>query len=267
MERLMVIRLVAQGCNAELWLNGLPVASVSPQAPQVVVPVHEAACVGPNRLELVVDAAGQAGISSLRRTETALLDMAAQVQLLLPRMGTSIDESKTRTLARMEWTCPRGEALSLPVRRMHDAELPIRLPRWRWLDAPVVAQPSAELKLLAHGFVTGLARDLARGQCESFMAATRLRTEELALAYQRSPESEATRLREWLEQMYASSRLVWQPLAPEEVQLRPLAGGRLLECLGGDGRGALTTVPDEQGNTLVLPLKLSVVEGRFYVLR
>jgi hypothetical protein len=56
-------------------------------------------------------------------------------------------------------------------------------------------------------------------------------------------------------------------LAPEETTLRPLAGGRLLECLGGDGRAALTTMPDKLGNTLALPLKLSVVEGRFYVLR
>ena len=115
--------------------------------------------------------------------------------------------------------------------------------------------------------MSGLARDLARGQTDSFMTATRLRTEELAVAYQRSPESEAARLREWLEQMYAVSRLVWQPLMPEEMRLRPLAGGRLLECLGGDGRAALTTVPDKAGDVLALPLKVSVVEGRFYVLR
>jgi len=99
------------------------------------------------------------------------------------------------------------------------------------------------------------------------MTATLLRTEEVALAYQRSPDAEAARLREWLEQMYAVSGLVWQPLTPEEMRLRPLAGGRLLECLGADGRAALTTIPDKAGNVLALPLKLSVVEGRFYVLR
>ena len=261
----MVIKLVAQGCTAEAWLNGMPMARVTPLAPQAVVPAHEVALAGANRLELVIGpesgTANPAGASA-----TAAHEMAAQVHLLLPRMGSAIDEAQARTLARLDWACAAGEPLALPARRLQEAELPIRVPRWRWLDAPVV-QPTAALRLQAHSFVGGLARDLARGQTDSFMAATRLRTEELALAYQRSPESETARLREWLEQMYASSRLVWQPLVPEELQLRPLAGGRLIECLGGDGRAALTTVPDKAGNSVALPLKLSVVEGRFYVLR
>jgi hypothetical protein len=265
MERLMVIKLDGQGCTAEAWLNGLPVARVTPLTPLAVVPVHEVALAGANRLELVVGPdAGVAGAAVL--LQIAPHAMAAQVHLLLPRIGHAIDEAQARTLARLEWSCAAGDPLTLPARCVQEAELPIRFPRWRWLDAPVV-QATPALAPQAHAFVCGLARDLARGQTESFMAATRLRTEELAMAYQRSPESEAVRLREWLDQMYASSCLVWQPLAPDEMQLRPLAGGRLLECLGGDGRAALTTMPDKAGNTLALPLKLSVVEGRFYVLR
>jgi hypothetical protein len=265
MERLMVIRLVGRGCTAEAWFNGLPLARVTPLASEAVVPVHETALTGLNRLELIVGPDSGAS-SAAALLQTAPHAMAAQAQLLLPRVGTAIDEVQTRSLAQVEWACAVGEPFSLPSRQVHDADLPIQFPRWRWLDAPVV-QPNAALTQQAHVFVSGLARDLARGQTDSFMTATRLRTEELALAYQRSPESEAARLREWLEQMYAVSRLVWQPLAPEEMRLRPLAGGRLLECLGSDGRAALTTVPDKAGNVLALPLKLSVVEGRFYVLR
>ena len=265
MERLMVLKLVGQGCTAEAWFNGLPVARVTPLAPQAVVPAHEAALTGVNRLELVVGPdSGAAGAAAL--LQTAPHAMAAQVHLLLPRMGSVIDETQARTLARLEWACAAGDPLALPARQAQDVDLPIRFPRWRWLDAPVV-QGTPALNQQAHGFITGLARDLARGQTDSFLMATRLRTEELALAYQRSLESETARLREWLEQMYASSRLMWQPLVPEEIRLRPLAGGRLLECLGGDGRAALTTMPDKTGNTLALPLRLSVVEGRFYVLR
>ena len=265
MERLMVIKLNGQGCTAEVWLNGLPVARVTPLTPSSIVPVHDAALAGANRLELVVGPdSGAAGAAAL--LETAPHAMVAQVHLLLPRTGHAIDETQARTLVQLEWSCAAGESLTLPARRVQDAELPIRFPRWRWLDAPVV-QPTPALARQAQAFVGGLARDLARGQTESFMAATRLRTEELAIAYQRSPESEAIRLREWLDQMYASACLVWQPLAPDEMQLRPLAGGRLLECLGGDGRAALTTMPDKAGNILALPLKLSVVEDRFYVLR
>ena len=265
MERLMVIKLVAQGCTAEAWFNGLPMARVSPLAPEIVVPAHEAALTGMNRLELVVGP-GSGAAAAAAALQTAPHAMAAQVHLLLPRVGSSVDETQARRLAHLQWACAAGEPLSLPVRQTREADLPIRFPRWRWLDAPVV-QPTPALTQQAHAFVCGLARDLARGQTESFLAATRLRTEELALAYQRSPDAETARLREWLEQMYAAASLVWQPLLPAETQLRPLVGGRLLECLGGDGRAALTTVPDKVGSTLALPLKLSVVEGRFYVLR
>lgn len=265
MDRLLVVRLSGAGCTAEAWLNGLPIARVTPLAPLAVIPAHEAALAGTNRLELVVGPdSGAASAAAL--LQTAPHAMSAQVHLLLPRIGSAIDEAQARDLAHLEWSCAAGEPLELPVRRQLDADLPLRFPRWRWLDAPVV-QPTAALTQQAHGFVSGLARDLARGQTESFMAATRLRTEELAVAYQRSPESETARLREWLEQMHTSSRLVWRPLGAEEMQLRPLAGSRLLECLATDGRAALTTMPDPSGDTLALPLKLSVVEGRFYVLR
>jgi len=265
MERLMVVKLAAQGCTAEAWLNGLPVARVTPSAPEAVLPAHEAALAGSNRLELVVGPdSGVADAAAL--LQTAPHAMAAQVHLLLPRIGRPADETEARTLARLDWTCDAGAPLTLPARLHQDADLAIRFPRWRWLDAPVV-QSTPALRQQAHAFVAALARDLARGQTDSFMTATRLRTEELALAYQRSPESEVARLREWLEEMYASSRLVWQPLAPDEMQLRSLAGGRLLECLGTGGRAALTTLPDKAGKTLALPLKLAVVEGRFYVLR
>lgn len=261
-ERLMVVRLVAQGCTAEAWFNGMPVARVNPRVPDHIVPVHEASLVGPNRMELMIEPDTEPDAPPV----TAAAPMSARLQLLLPRMGAPIDDAQVRTLAEVDWTCQAGDALTLPIQRVLQPDLPVRFPRWRWLDAPV-PQVTPALVQQAYTFVMGLARDLARGQTESFLAATRLRTEELALAYQRSPESESARLREWLEQLYASSALVWQPLTAEEFRLRRLAGSRLLECLGGDGRAALTTVPDKEGRRFALPLKLSVVEGRFYVLR
>jgi hypothetical protein len=265
MERLMVIKLVGQGCTAEAWLNGLPMARITPLAPQAVVPVHEAALAGANELQLVVGPdSGSAQAAAL--LQTAPHPMAVQVHLLLPRTGGAVDEAQARTLAQLDWACDAGQPLTLPARERQVVDLAIRFPRWRWLDAPVV-QTTPALTLRAHAFIWSLARDLARGQTDSFLAATRLRTEEFALAYQRSIETETARLRESLEQMYASSSLVWRPLAPEDLRLRPLADGRLLECLGADGGAALTTVPDKLGHVLALPLKLSVVEDRFYVLR
>lgn len=265
MERLMVLQLESGGCPAEVLLNGMPVAALGPLGGRVCIAVHEYTLAGKNQLALVICPAPQ-GQQAVAQPRVAIGPTWARARLVLIRKGQGTADANARALASVEWGAEEGKSYEAPTIQSVDVDLPVAFPRWRWLDAPVVRLTPA-LTQQAHAFVTGLARDLARGQTESFMAATRLRTEELALAYQRSPESEAARLRESLEQMYASSRLVWQAWTPEEMQLQPLVDGRLLECLGMDGRAALTTMPDKAGNTVALPLKLSVVEGRFYVLR
>lgn len=277
MERLLVLKLAAQGCTAAAWCNGVRVAQAGGGASGVTsgvtsvvtsvvsVAVHEYALAGSNRLELVVEPDAPVADTAVP-PEPAAQAMSAQLHLLLPRIGAPVDEGQARTLAQLSWQVAAGEPLALPARRTQEAELPIRFPRWRWLDAPVV-EPTPALHVRAHAFLTTLMRDLARGQTDSFMAATRLRTEELALAYQRSPDEEAVRLRSSLAELYASARLRWQPLMAEDLRLRSLAGGRLLECLNAQGQAALTTLPDAHGSALALPLRLSVVEGRFYVLR
>ena len=105
------------------------------------------------------------------------------------------------------------------------------------------------------------------GKPDRFLAATRLRTEEIALAYQRRPEDETQRLRDHLLALHAEGRLKWRPLTPEALVLRPIAAGRLLECLGADGGPALSTEPDDQGRSLSLPLRVTAVDGKLYVLR
>lgn len=265
MERLMVMRLTALGCHAEAWLNGLPVARVGPNDPAVTLPVHELAQSGLNRLELVVE---PDALPPALGAEPAVAahDRAARMALLLPRVGALIDEQNVRSLGAAEWGRPAGQPAALPAREVHEVELPVRFPRWRWLDAPVLTVTPA-LRKQALDFVLGLAGDLARGQTEGFLAAARLRTEELALAYQRSPQDETARLRTALEAAHAAGRLVWQPVKPETFALVPLAGSRLLDCRGEAGAPALQTLPDREGQVLSLPLRLSFVEGRFYVLR
>ena len=107
MDRLMVIKLVGQGCTAEAWFNGMPMARITPTAPQAVVPAHEAALAGSNRLELVVAPDGGAEHAAAL-LQTAPHAMAAQVHVLLPRLGRPVDENEVRTLARLDWACDAG---------------------------------------------------------------------------------------------------------------------------------------------------------------
>lgn len=266
MERLMLLQLQAQGVAAEAWLNGVMVARAGPGRPLVSVPVHEYALAGRNQIELRIAPRPPDQQDLPPELHWAEQPLIAAASILLPRIGAPADELQARSLATCSWSADEGDAIRLPDVETVEVDLPLKFPRWRWLDAPPV-EPGAALRLQVLAFLQQLALDLARGQTESFLAATRLRTEELALAYQRSPDQELLRLRSQLERLYAAKRLQWQPLQASGLQLRALAGGRLLECLDAQGEPALRTAPDAGGSLLALPLRLAIVEGKIYVLR
>ena len=269
MERLLVIKLDAVDCEAEARLNGVALARVNAARPNLTMPVHEYTMAGINRLELVVwPRAAHIPDRPALPPEPRMGDgkRAVQLRVLLPRTGSLADEGNARSLAQLDWAAPAGLAYEAPLLLTQDLQLPVNFPRWRWLDAPMT-EPTPTLHAQAMALLQSLGADLAAGQAESFIAAARLRTEELALAYQRRPEEETPRLHEHLLALHAAGRLKWQALTAEGLVLRSLAGGRLLECLDAAGSPALRTEPDADGRSFMMPMRLSAVEGKLYVLR
>lgn len=271
MERLLVVKLDAQDCAAELWLNGVPLVRADADRPRVVMPVHEYTAAGENRLELVV---WPHATTTLPGTEPPPLPLVAdgrtvaQAHVLLPRVRSVADEANARSLAQLTWAPVQGTAYEAPHRLAQDVVLPVSFPRWRWLDAPLLPQTpedAAPLQAAALALVQQLGADLAAGELDRVLATLRLRTEELAVAYLRQPSDETARLRERFAQWHGEGRLVFAPVTA--VVLRPIAGGRLYECLGVDGGPALVTLPDAHGRVIALPLRVAAVEGKLYVLR
>ena len=74
------------------------------------------------------------------------------------------------------------------------------------------------------------------------------------------------RFRLHIQQLHAAKPL--KPVLPAAAKmiLRPVAGGRLLECLAPGG-GPLLSSPVAGGGTASWPLRLASVDGRFYVVR
>lgn len=267
MDRLLVVKLSVVDCEAEVLLNGIPLGRANAARTRLVVPAHEYTLSGENRLELVVWPAPpvaaeppqqQALVADGRRSAEALI--------LLPRAGHVADEAQARTLAQVRWAPPAREAYTAPVRLAETVSLPVSFPRWRWVDAPLLElTPALHAQVLA--FVQTVAVALARGDTAPLLAAIRLRLDELAAAYLKPP---AELLQQWQAQMaalHAYGALAFEPIADDGLLLRPIAGGRLLECLNAEGQPALSAAPDAQGQVLQLPLRVTVVEGKVYVLR
>jgi hypothetical protein len=264
MERLLVLRLEAVDCQAEALLNGVPLARVDPARPARTLPVHEFTLAGANELELVVHPPPP-GAPEVTAPQIGDGKAWAGVRLLLPRVGQIAHPSNARTLAQIDWAVPEGELYEAPVHIAQKVELKIAFPRWRWLDVPMVddavaARPQA-IQLLQR-----LAVGLARGDPDPFLKAARLRFEELALAYQRNLADEAGRWRTLVQALRAAGPFKPELASLPGLQLRKVAGGRLLECLAADGQPALRGAGTD-GVLRQWPLRVAMIEGGLHVLR
>jgi hypothetical protein len=264
MERLLVLRLETVGVAAEALLNGVPLARTGPTRRALAVPIHEYTLAGANELELVIEPPPPGAVAA---PQPLLSDgqRGASLRLLLPRVGQLAHPENARTLAQIDWAPLAGDVTEVPHTMRQTVDLPIAFPRWRWFDAPPVAEPN-ELLGAAATFLQGLALGLARGDPEPLVLAARLRFEELAQAYQRSLADDVGRWRLHLQQWHARAALVPTVPKADTLRLRPLAGGRLLECLDAAGEPALQS-PLAGGGRIAWPVRLAVIEDRFYVVR
>ncbi|MFO1330416.1 MAG: hypothetical protein U1F56_23935 [Rubrivivax sp.] len=263
MDRLLVLRVRSQGATAEAWLNGVPVARTPKGGGDCSVPVHEYVVAGANRLELVIDpplpGAGEA------QPQIGGGDARADAALLLPRIGQLAADHAARLLGQVSWASPEGEIYRPPVHLAQELDIPVRFPRWRWLDAPVIDDVGS-LRAPAATFLQDIAIALARGDAEHMVNCAKLRFEEIALAYQRQPADDVARWRARVQLLHAQKALRPELPTPDTLVLRPVADGRLLECLGPDGLPVLRCArPD--GSRVYWPMRLAAVERRFYPLR
>lgn len=263
MERLLLLRLRALGCPAEALVNGVPVLRTEAQGGSVCLPVHEYLLEGDNELALVIEPAPPGASLAPRMAHGTV---GASLHLLLPRIGQPGSELSARGLAEIDWAVADGEVFGPPIVERRIVTLPVKLPRWRWLDAPPIADLPAAQPVVAE-FVQRLALSLARGEPEPFLAAARVRFEDLALAYQQPVAELAARWRARIEMLHATKAL--KPVLPAlaDVVLRPCAGGRLLECLSPTGEPALRTEPAPDGTRQAWPIRVALVDGRCHIVR
>jgi hypothetical protein len=269
MERLLILRLESSGCPAEASFNGVPLLRVDADRRLAWLAVHEYTLAGGNEVGLVIrpgPAVLPPGAAPAAPTPQ-LSDGKdwVSLRLLLPRIGASASPASARTLGQLDWAAAPDEVWEAPLHLAGQVQLPAGFPRWRWVDAPPVVDTPA-LRHDAAAWLRDIAIGLARGNPDPLLQATRLRLEDLAQAYQQPLADLVSRLRQQVLDQHAAAPL--QPLLPsaDTLALRPVAGGRLLECLGADGLPLLRS-PTAQGGWMYWPLRLAVIDGRCYGLR
>jgi hypothetical protein len=266
MERLLMLDFAAGGCAVEAQLNGMPLASLGPGGGSTSLAVHEYTLAGRNQLSLVV-APAPAGVTAASQPRVAIGATWARARLVLVRHGESPTDPSARELGVVEWATAEGKAYDAPSTHSREVNLPVNFPRWRWLDAPPFGL-NASVQRSVLEFLQNLAVELGRGNPDPLVSASKLRFDELALAYQTDANAGMQRFRDHLQRLYAAKALKVLPPVAAELVLRPLVDGRLLDCLASTGGPALRTQNEtpELGDH-AWPIRLAMVEGKIYVLR
>lgn len=265
MERLLVMRLQVQGCTAEAFINDIPLGRAGGPATSLCVPVHEYVMEGTNEIRLVVDPS-PAGLPTSTAPRVADGPLSATLRLLLPRVGHVGSDELARALGELAWAVPEGAVFEAGHAVSREVELPIRFPRWRWLDVPVIEDVEAQRKAVV-AFLHRIAADMLRGDFQSLLAGSRLRLEELALAYQKPVADLAARLVSSLQRLHASKGMKLAVPAAPDIVLRPCAHGRLLDCLDSTGAPVLHTTSTEDSRSFEWPTRLAVVDGHCHIFR
>ncbi|MGQ3094578.1 MAG: hypothetical protein ACT6RP_14085 [Roseateles sp.] len=268
----MCLHVQTSGEPVEVHVNGVPVLALPAGAGSQSVTVHEYLQNGSNRISLVVapPPIAQAVAAPHAPAQPRLAARAAQARarLVLLRQGKSLADEAVRVLAEVNWAVDEGAAFEAPAVQHQDLELPVGFARWRWLDAPVLNPGPADRHALLAA-VQRIAFDLSRGNPDSFLAACRLKLEEVDQAYQRPAGHGTAALREQVQTLWQAGALAsLQPPTAETLLLRVVAGGRLLECLNPLGAPVLGSHNDDAApGNVAWPLRLTLIEGKVYVLR
>ncbi len=263
MERLLLLRLRSVGCAAEARINDIPVARTPAGGGAVNLAVHEYLLEGGNHLALAIDPL-RPGMPETPRLASATV--GASLRLLLPRVGQIGSEASARSLAELDWAIAAGEIYRPHVAASRQVPLPIKFPRWRWLDVPTAPDHPAAQAAVAR-FVQALAISLAKGDADAFALAARLRFEELAQAYGQTAADLVARWRSRIQLLHATQALKLVLPALSDIRFEPCAGGRLLECRAADGEPILRTEPAADGTRQAWPIRVAVIDGHCHVMR
>lgn len=270
MERLVMLRLQADGCRAEVWLNDVPVASSVTQAGPLMLPVHEYLLPGDNRLQLVVSPQARDPAPGAAQGGLRLLGQPARARarLMLPRLGQPGHEAHARTLAEVQIELDGSPETEQAETCFEERTVPVpaHWPRWRWLELPPI--PSVEeVRPLISRFVRLVGTALAQGDVDGLLQASQLRLEDVAQAYGQSTADLAQRWRQRLVQMQQQGNLRLTLPHGHGLVLRPCGGGRLVQCEGEDGLPVLRSLPDAEGHRVFWPLRVAVLRGHCHVMR
>lgn len=267
----MVTILEAQvdGCDAEIYLNGIPLALLlSPRNRAVSVPVLQYLVAGANHVMLAINP-GATPVTAMEGPDwTALQTARASVRLVsYPPGAFPGDPAGVEHLARF-WT---GDGQDGGTRRVEGTvdwpadRWPCPAGPWAWESASVLDLETARGPV--EDFIALVHKALVARDANFMLQVSDIHLRELAAAYSLDLTEERQTGMEVFAEEFARPDWAMTPLSPGDHDLRLCAGGRLVQCVRADREPVLCAEPDEDGDIYFFTMLIGVVNRQLRVLR
>jgi hypothetical protein len=263
-----IAKTKTKNLRVEIWINDIPTVLIpaGEKETTVSVPLNENIIPDVNKIGAMLHAAPLASSSAdpwpddpaaAQYSGGASLDL----QVAIYADDQPVHKDGPPTLTTIEW---QGGAQAVP--HLEERTFPgvEALGRWAWQDAEVFAELDDGLRQRALDYLEHLHGLLSASDFETFVAESNVKIRDYAHAY----GIPAGPVRQGMLSALRSQagKFPLRPLTPDEVDLRLIAGGRLIECLRKDRHHALE-FGTGSGPSFFLPAKIGVAEGKWQMLR
>lgn len=264
-----VLEARADGCDVEVYLNGIPVTLRGPSHGRAFgAPVNHLVVDGVNELALVIDPGprpSEALSPAAGRHRLPTDKHRAWARLARYPAGAVIGGPDGVELLRVEYA-PAAQSRPVMAPRVVEGrvDLGARNGRWAWQDAPRLSLDAATRDEI-RAYLTELARSLSTGDTEMFLARSEVRLAEVARAFGRPRGEKEAVIRNGQALRRRRSGFAVYAVDEAAYDLRLCAGGRLVECVADDWRAIVREAPSDE--TMYFPMMLARVGGAWCIAR
>lgn len=270
-RRRFIVRVQAANLRAEVWVNKIPVCMFRPAETRspTALPVNQFLVAGRNTVGVTLHAGAVPSKAHEEWSDEAGAAAYSGPAVLRLALSEYDDEQagpaySPPPLVSLEW---EGEACSRPVYLEREVVLSKEQRPWAWETAKAfrVIDPTVRTQVL--DYVRSLHALLAAGDFNGYMSESAAKLEELtAQAYGLSAEGMRKNMLQALK-THSEPSYSLRPFDPQEVDLRLIADGRMIECLRKDRGYVLEYANTKSADTFFLPLMVGQIQTRWRILR
>lgn len=266
-----VLECEAQGCDAEFWLNDVPVIRRGPSSgPYMSAPVNQLVRDGVNVLTAIIRpgpkpseaATGADGVKEFHVAEGERV----WAKLTAYPYGAVVGGPDAEHLVEIDWPPIPRLPTQHPLVLSSRADLGEVRGAWAFETADVLTLDVPTKKEIA-AYLADVRKKLEDGDCEAFLAAQKLRLADGARAFDTRASKKKNEIRRIMADEFGKPEWAFEPLDEATFDLRLVAGGRMVECLGTDWEPLVRQRPDADGNVGHFDMMLAKIDGRWEIVR